>query len=143
MQTASTSELISAYLLSNSFGNGAGEFGSRVRQDDYKFIATIATRNIFAADLLEQRILSLIAFRDIADVALDDPFAAHQTCITDEFHIDQLAALRSQRHVFTANIFILLQNFEGLPAGFNILECADFPKFLADRLFPRIPQQFN
>ncbi len=74
---------------------------------------------------------------------MDDFFAALQIDITDEFHINQPAIFGSQRQVFVANIFILLQRFEGFPAGSNILECADLPEFSLDKLFARISQQLD
>ena len=66
---------------------------------------------------------------DVTDITLNNILVGHLIDVADEFYLNQLSILRFERQVIVADVFILLQCFEGILTGFNILEGANFQSF--------------
>ena len=76
----------------------------------------------------------MLAFRDIADVALDHSPAIDQVNVADELHMFTLTRFGFQRDILVTDVLIVLQLPHGFLAGRDILDRADLPERLADQL---------
>src|ERR1051325_8498276 len=85
----------------------------------------------------------LHARADVTDVALNHFVGLNPVNVAHEFDLDLLPIPPSERKVFVADIFILLERLKGGAIGGDVFELADLPKLAAAQLFERIIQQID
>ena len=89
--------------------------------------------------LLGQRRLHLVARRDVADVALDDPLHSHTIDIADTFDGDVPAIAGDERQVLVADIPLPLQGGEGRLGRLPVVEDPNLPECLPEQLLGPTP----
>src|SRR6266705_6794912 len=84
-----------------------------------------------------------LAHGDIADVALNDLFAAFLINVADKLDFAPHATFGFQWHVFVTDVAFLLQFMKRDSARFLILEKTDFREALPEEFVSRVAQQLH
>ena len=101
------------------------------------------SRDLERLDAVLGRRLNFRTLADVADVALDHFLRADEVDITNKLDRHDFAALRAQRMVLVADVFLLLELGEGRFIRVDIVEQTDLPKLKTDDALERIVEQIE